>query len=373
MFDGILEAIYSLFLLIDSALLQLMSWMYGVYIEIANVTLVSTEIYYDITSRIYVVVGVVALFVVAYSLLQNVINPEGKQSDSGVQFVKKIIIAFVVVLLVPTIFEFIYGLQSAILKNSVIEQIIFADGLSYNTILNFEGEYVIYTSIDADDNGETEFYLGSDCELSNFSNCNIYATSGGTSSSYLKSNTFTADDISIIEQQQQGNMIANYVLETFLTVKTNKVSELRPEETSNWIGTDTSDYSKVLSSGNYSWNNVKQYIVFTGEFSKILPFAECIVNGTMGYVFIVPLIVTAAILYFLVLFILDLGLRVIKLSFYQIIAPIPIFMSITPKNDGALKNWFKIVMTVYCEVFIRVGVMTLGIYFISLITKYFFG
>lgn len=45
--------------------------------------------------------------------------------------------------------------------------------------------------------------------------------------------------------------------------------------------------------------------------------------------------------YILVLYVIDIGVRVAQLTYLQIIAPIPIISYLSPKKDGMFQKWVK--------------------------------
>lgn len=65
------------------------------------------------------------------------------------------------------------------------------------------------------------------------------------------------------------------------------------------------------------------------------------------------LVVGVFITYMLVMYTIDVGARVIQLTFLQIIAPIPIITYLSPKKDGTFQKWTKQCMVTYIDLFIR--------------------
>lgn len=372
MFD-IYETLVGIFLFIDALLLKFVSWIYGVYIQIANMRILSEEMYISIRDRIYVVVGVLALFMVAYTLLQNIIDPENKKSDNGFSIVKKIIFAFIAVTLIPTAFDFMYGLQASVLSNSVIERIFLSDDGSVSiggdkTTFDFsedDSQYVLYyLSYDPSTNAPDYYYLTENCNLNYLYTCELTTTTSNalTVDSAIENQNF---DVDYFEQQQVGNYITYELMSAFLSPVYEE--EIVPENgwwANLWEGSTS---GLVLSDDVGSWSNTSNYIIATGEFDKITPFADSVVDGEMNYTYIISGICIIIFGFCLIGFTIDVATRLIKLTVYQIIAPIPMFLSILPKNDDLLKNWFKQVATCYVEVFIRVASLAGGIFLITLI------
>ena len=67
----------------------------------------------------------------------------------------------------------------------------------------------------------------------------------------------------------------------------------------------------------------------------------------------------------LLTFTVDVGVRIFKLLFYQIIAPIPIIMYMEPTKKEMLSKWFKGVIGTFVDLFIRIAMVFLSIVLIS--------
>ena len=68
-----------------------------------------------------------------------------------------------------------------------------------------------------------------------------------------------------------------------------------------------------------------------------------------------------------------MALRVVKLAFYQIIAPIPVICRVIPggKLKDVFSKWVKQVISLFVEVFIRIAALTFGVYLIGKIIDRF--
>ena len=67
--------------------------------------------------------------------------------------------------------------------------------------------------------------------------------------------------------------------------------------------------------------------------------------------------------YILVLYVIDIGVRVAQLTYLQIIAPIPIIAYLSPKKDGMFQKWVKQCVITFLDLFIRLFI----IYFMLLV------
>ena len=80
---------------------------------------------------------------------------------------------------------------------------------------------------------------------------------------------------------------------------------------------------------------------------------------------IVAVIAGGLILWMMVMYCLDLGVRVVQLTYLQIIAPIPIIMYMLPKKDGAFEKWTKQCLTTFLDLFIRTAIICLAVLIID--------
>lgn len=167
----------------------------------------------------------------------------------------------------------------------------------------------------------------------------------------------------------QNTVIESHVIETLLFGKqdTPSVEQIGNQTAMNVLSAFlvVPDNLDVDGSG-LTWAEMKENIVIGGYFQDITALVEPAKDNINGVSY-TPLITTACgmfLIYVLVSFCIDLGIRVFKLAFYQIIAPIPILMYIIPEKKSVFDNWIKATMATYLEVFIRLFVM-FGVVFLA--------
>lgn len=80
---------------------------------------------------------------------------------------------------------------------------------------------------------------------------------------------------------------------------------------------------------------------------------EKVVQPVIRFDALLAVVVGIFILYVLVLYSIDLGVRFAQMIFLQIIAPIPIMGYLIPKKDGIFEKWTKQCITTYLDLFIR--------------------
>lgn len=129
---------------------------------------------------------------------------------------------------------------------------------------------------------------------------------------------------------------------------------------------------------NYTWYDFKASVLDDGDYSAMPNMGKAVSTGvsalngensgsTIRIDYKVGISTAAGIflIYIMISFTLDLGMRVAKFAFYQLIAPIPVIMRILPSKKGVFDKWLKQTLSIYFEVFIRVAAMYIAIYFIN--------
>lgn len=90
-------------------------------------------------------------------------------------------------------------------------------------------------------------------------------------------------------------------------------------------------------------------------------------DSGFNYLPFISFIVGVLVCYYFLVFAIELGIRMVKLLVLQILAPIPIIMSIDPTQNDKLKKFGKLYSGIYLSVFIRIFTVYLAFAAISLI------
>lgn len=72
---------------------------------------------------------------------------------------------------------------------------------------------------------------------------------------------------------------------------------------------------------------------------------------------VVALLCGGILLWIIVVYTVQLGVRVIQLAYLEIIAPIPIMMYLMPKGEDKVKKWAKQCLSTFLDFFIRVAIL----------------
>lgn len=70
-------------------------------------------------------------------------------------------------------------------------------------------------------------------------------------------------------------------------------------------------------------------------------------------------------LWVLVMYVITLGLRVAKLAFLQLVAPIPILSYLSPKKETGLEKWIQQCVSTFLDLFIRTGIIYFALLLIN--------
>ena len=89
---------------------------------------------------------------------------------------------------------------------------------------------------------------------------------------------------------------------------------------------------------------------------------------TIEYESLGSVFVGIAVLWMIIVYTINVGVRIIQFTFLQIIAPIPIISYVYPQKDGMFQKWVRQSITTYLDLFIRLGV----IYFVFYLTDLIF-
>lgn len=169
------------------------------------------------------------------------------------------------------------------------------------------------------------------------------------------------------DKEKFGSELSYEVFSAFYRMNDNDVSS----ETSmykeckdimdNWLAEDMRENNGSLDLAYACLNERAKYDI-NGETKE-----EYIIDFDGGGV--LALIIGIIVLYVIVIFTIQVGVRVIQLAYLQIIAPIPIVMYLTPKGDDTLKKYGTQCMTTFVDFFLRTAI----IYFAVMLIKELWG
>mgnify|MGYP005773379889 CR=1 FL=1 len=323
--EAILNFFIGVLLFLDSIVYSLISWVYQIILVLCQVDVLNNSFEIDaLINRVYAIIGVVVLFLLAYSLLKSMVNPDDalKGKKSPVTIIKDVIISIVLIALIPTIFDFAMNFQTSILQNNTLGKIILGST----------------TVTERDENG------------------NVVTEENST------------DVI-----RNGGTTIASNVLRAFLHPN---YSNCTVDETSD-TGYDCSNIMIEQSAygvrGSVTFDDFWRNTVEAGSIGAITDLSNNIVDGGVTYYYIISTVAGVFVLFVLLSYCFDIALRLIKLAVYQLIAPLPILARIMPGEQGGkvFSNWIKATISTYVEVFIRLAILFFAILIIKIVVQNF--
>ena len=302
MFEIIQEGLLWVCLSLDSAVYSFISFIYQIILVLAGTNIFEdTSVIDGFVSRVYVIIGVVMLFLLAYSLLRALINPDEafKGKNPPQKVILNVITSVVLIAFVPTIFSIAMGFQNSVLEQGTLAGIIMgSDGASENAQTIQDGGFNIASGV-----FQAFFHPNTDyCQY--FVNSMPNGENAG-------------------ENPDSGNC-------TELIVLDNSISY--------------SDFWESLKTAN--------------SFSRLPSLNKDIIDK-IEYTWLISTAVGVFVVIVLVSYCVDIAIRAIKLAAYQLIAPIPILARLLPNENGnkVFSNWVKACISTYLEVFIRLGIL----------------
>lgn len=245
------------------------------------------------------------LFVIAYNILNLVIDPDKNDKGSSIEkLLKNIVISFILIVICPSLFSFAFRVQ--------------------NSILNTNGGIInnFFSSAFQENTGEDTIRAG-------------------------------------------GRRMATTTFSAFFTPSNEGNDEIKAKTKNKSYTLKNGTVVNCSTIGNCTLKQVNQASMELGTFSPYKSFAKNIVDEEVDFNWLIALIAGGYLVYVIVSFCFDLAVRACKLAFYQIIAPITITCRILPNQEDIFNKWFKATWKTYMALFIRILIMNLGIYLIS--------
>ena len=123
---GWITILRSISFFLDKLFISFISTFFEYFFKIINGTLIVPETVETVTKNVYFFIALILLFKLGMFILKYIMNPEMVNDENvGVHsLIKRVIIGMILILFMPTIFKVSRNLQSAILKDQVIEKVI---------------------------------------------------------------------------------------------------------------------------------------------------------------------------------------------------------------------------------------------------------
>ena len=124
--DFVSEVFLGIIMTLDVIIYGLVNSAYKIFMAIASARLLSSDVYYEIANRIYIIIGVLMLFVLSYAVLKAIVDPDNAiKGAGGSGIVKRVIIAVIGLAITPVLFNVLYQAQGLFLENDVLGKVFF--------------------------------------------------------------------------------------------------------------------------------------------------------------------------------------------------------------------------------------------------------
>ena len=327
MWDLFVSLIKTMFALFDRLIAWVIDQAYNLLMLIADTNIFANQAIEAFGNRIYALLALFMLFKLTFSLVNYLIYPDeftGKEKGG-----KKLILNVLLVLLFipsfPILFKQAYNLQEIILKNHVLEQVVFGYPLQSATG-------------NISENGEQN-----------------QNNPMGT----LSFEVFTAFF------QPNENVVPN--CSSIYSIVQDDPNDVKFPENCE------SQLQSIL--GNKGMSNLREALVSKNVDSLLsweLISAKESGEFVFNYKWLISTAVGVVVALIMIIFCVDVSIRAVKLGFLELIAPIPIVSYIDPKSgkDGIFKKWLTTVIKTFLDLFIRLIGIFFAIYIISLLARY---
>lgn len=363
--DMVLEGVNYIFLVIDSFVYGVVNKIYRVYMTLAGARIFSSKLFSAISNRVYAVIGIVMLFVLAYSLIQGIISPDKitKGAGSGGNLVRRVLVAVIGLAIVPAVFNLAYKAQEIILANDVIGKI----------FLGFDDDknMIKHNSITIDNEetvpaGEINQNEGIKTQAGTITAVSIWQAF------FYPTDTETEDVASTIEAKDaplfikgKGNL-SKWGCGIALGVSFFIPGAILAAATVCALAIPISAAENVLTKV-ITLKQAYGAAAGSGSFAYFPAFAKNVVEGDIRYVLILSTITGIVCIYLFLSFAIDMAVRAAKLAFLELIAPIPLMLQILPdsKSQGSFKTWYTNCLQLFFQVFIRLAMVYIIVYLIA--------
>lgn len=315
-----LGIIRGLFAAIDKVVIWLIESLYDLIFQISSVQIFDNASLAAFANRITVILSIFMIFKLSLSFLNYIVNPDAMtdKSKGFSKLIQNIAVALVLLVSYQFLFDKAMELQQKIVDNNTIPKLIIGSvgkNVKNSSTISFPlfsafvvpNNYILY--------GNDEYLTG----------CRSY-------SRYIEGSKPSA---------------------TCDLVKAGYTDNVATDNST--VGTNT--------------NTQMDYIVEHQDTNALLDFLLRIKKGDIfafDYKFIISTICGAFAALVLLSFCMDVAVRIIKLYFLRLIAPIPIISYIDPiKGEGIFKKWLSNVGKTYADLFIRLVAIFFAIFIIQ--------
>ena len=357
------QLIRGFFATIDSAVYGFIAIVYNLIEDLANTSILSMTDMNEFASRIYALLGIFMLFKVSFSIISYIVSPD-KISDNSTGMggiIKNVLITLVLILIVPTCFTLLYEAQSAILSENIIPKLLLGTNSDANTIDNEVYVAPACQEIEGDfeNKQKDEKYATSAKDNGNYIALMVFRNFyqlGDGSAEPGDSDYFNNKFLPVYCGFNEPKISVSYLLQSQIY---NGPIEKIEDTTFEKILSGISDIVDFIQPSAYIGKSIGNWIVTKLGLGPSSYYID--------YNYFISTIVGIFVIFILVSMAFDVAIRSVKLTFLQLISPIPIISYVDPKSgkDGMFKRWYTEVFKTWASLFIRLLALFFGVYLIK--------
>lgn len=360
-YDTPIKSFRTMFANIDTGIYSLISGAYQVFFNVANASIIDSDLISKLFGRIQLIFGVIVLFRLAISLIGGIVNPDSFSNEKtgfGKIITRVVISLLLAVVIIPLnitgdfqegsteqkirdngiLFGLMYDFQDRVISRNVIGNLILG-----NSQMNYD-----YNKEKLSANKEYEKY-GTDLAknlLHSFYSINLTTAAKQKVSDdpSVATADFYGDSDNRLAKGADNDAIVKEVYKDACGDAEDGTScslSYLLNEIATAHGSLDSDDGKYEAGDYFVWD----YKVFISSICGI------------------------AVLVMLLGFTIDIAIRAFKLIILRIVAIVPIVSYIDPKSDKTLSTWAEFTLKTYIDIFLRVGIMYIVVLIVDGITK----
>lgn len=297
---------------LDSLIYDLIIKLYNMFNTLCSVRLMNGNVVSSIATRIGMILGIIMLFRVVLAFINMLIDPDkvSDKNSGAVSVIKKILIVIVMLGVSNFVFDTLYYVQYSVINSGAISKILLPaipvneDGSEFTNFGGLLAEETLYAFYHVDD--------------------------------------FEVDDSGDSDDSDNPTEEIEYCKDIIEQFRSDIVQE-NPNFNLGNICLNATVNVKI--SGDEENNESEDFIV---SYNGLLATAAGI-----------------GIAYFLFMYCIHVGIRMVQLMVLEIIAPMAFISYLSPKQDNMFSKWIKIYFATYIDVFIRVAIINLVTMIIS--------
>lgn len=410
----------------DFFLYSIVGFLYKVFVLLGSMDIFGNsskamELYTGFTNRLYGVIAIIMIFILAYQIILFIIDPD-KGAKASSQLVKNLVRGIVLVALCPLIFHYASLFQNHVLMDNTIWSVVLGTnstssdnpiqagnsmatmvymtmfhptGTEYNDFFDSSGKLKPYKEacngyasiFDGDLSNDSNNDDGKPVSKSSLRRATDWGLKWGLAGSVFGIGWLTG----------AAGWLVGGAVDIFNGLKNWITGKEDPKLTAcqeYWINLYAASGGTGGPSSDQDYNNMGSYSLTSkakdpykndGSTMDALKIGylngasilagnvtladEVRDEGTMEYFYLAP-VIGGILVFMLVAYSLDMAYRAFKLAFLEMIAPIPILLGVIPKQDGIFKKWIDLTLKTYIDVFVRTFVMAFVVYMINLLPTF---